>query len=188
MIRIRGVVLVGAATLAGCATIPEGPSVMALPGAGKSYEAFREDAAVCQMYAQQAIGETTPGQAATDSAIKSGAAGTAIGAAAGALIGAATGDPGVGAAIGAGGGLLVGSTAGTGAYGVGASTVQDRYDATYVQCMYAKGNKVPVSASYETMSSQYSPPPPNQPPPPGADSATPPPPGTSQIPPGPIAP
>jgi len=175
------------AALAGCATIPDGPSVAVMPGTSKSFEQFREDDAVCRMYADQSIGKSAQ-KAASDSAVSSAAVGTAIGAAAGALIGAATGDPGAGAAIGAGGGLIVGSAYGYDAYGRSGTTVQDRYDIAYMQCMYAKGNQVPMSSygSYELQQppvSTYTPPPPpagTPPPPPPAGTPPPPPPDAAQ--------
>jgi hypothetical protein len=86
-------VLLGALSpllLGACATIPSGPSVMVLPGAQKTFEQFREDDALCQFYARQAVGGQTPTQTAMDSGTKSAVAGTAVGAAAGALIGAAS--------------------------------------------------------------------------------------------------
>ena len=111
-------VLLGAfwrSSLGACATLPSGPSVMVLPGAQKTFEQFREDDALCQFYARQAVGGQTPTQTAMDSGTASAVTGTAIGAAAGALIGAAAGEPAGGAAIGAGSGLLLGSAAGPGA-------------------------------------------------------------------------
>ena len=48
--------------LTGCATIPGGPSVMVLPGAGKSFEQFQAEDFVCRQWAAQQIG-ITPGQA-----------------------------------------------------------------------------------------------------------------------------
>ena len=71
-----------------------------------------------------------------------------IGAAAGAAIGAVTGRAGPGAAIGAGTGLLFGSAAGSNAAGASYYDAQRRYDHAYVQCMYAKGNQVPVRDNY----------------------------------------
>jgi Glycine-zipper domain len=178
-------VLLGALSpllLGACATIPSGPSVMVLPGAQKTFEQFREDDALCQFYARQAVGGQTPTQTAMDSGTKSAVAGTAVGAAAGALIGAAAGEPAGGAAIGAGSGLLLGSAAGPGAYESSAYALQNRYDITYLQCMYAKGNQVPVSAAYRDAFSRYQPPPPPAPPgtkpplpPPGAQPTLPPP-------------
>lgn len=145
--RNAALLLAAAAVTAGCASIPNGPDVMALPGYGMSFEQFQADDYACQAYARQATGLPSTQQAASDSAVNSAAVGTMVGAAAGALLGAASGNPGAGAAIGAGGGLIVGSAAGTDAYGGTAYNVQDRYDGAYVQCMYAKGHQVPVPAS-----------------------------------------
>ena len=169
------------AALSACATIPEGPSVAVMPGSTKSFEQFREDDAVCRMYADQAIGKSAQASA-SDSAVSSAAVTTAIGAAAGALIGAATGDAGAGAAIGAGGGLIVGSAYGYDTYGRSGTTVQDRYDIAYMQCMYAKGNQVPMSSygSYGSYELQQAPTTTYTPPPPPAGSPPPPPPDAPQ--------
>jgi outer membrane lipoprotein SlyB len=85
-------------------------------------------------------------------------AGTVIGAAAGAAIGSVTGRAGPGAAIGAGTGLLFGSAAGSNAAGASYYQVQRRYDQAYVQCMYAKGNQVPVRAGYRGPPARMAPP------------------------------
>jgi Glycine-zipper domain len=132
---------------AACAVAPpQGPTVLALPGQGKSFAQFQQEDASCRFYAAQQNGFANPNQAATQSAVGSAAVGTALGAAAGAVIGAAAGNPGAGAAIGAGSGLLVGSGVGANnAYATGAS-LQQRYDITYTQCMYAHGNTVQASA------------------------------------------
>ncbi len=135
----------GALLLAGCAHYPTGPSVMALPGRGASFEAFRVDDGACREWAAESAG--VPGDAAAESGLQAAAVGTAVGAAAGAAIGVAAGSPGAGAAIGAGSGLLLGSAAGADrAYAAG-SSVQRRYDQAYVQCMYAKGHRVPLPLS-----------------------------------------
>jgi hypothetical protein len=145
--------LIAALALGACAIAPpSGPSVMALPAEGKSFEQFQADDTTCQQYASDRIGNGTPQQAANESAAASAAVGTAIGAAAGALIGVAAGDPAAGAAIGGGSGLLLSSMIGTSnAYASGV-TLQQRYDMAYTQCMVAKGQSVPVaqndSASY----------------------------------------
>ena len=67
---------------------PSGPSVMVLPGTNKTFDQFREDGAVCQQHAQQAIGAANPQQDALDSGTKSAVVGTVIGATAGAISGA----------------------------------------------------------------------------------------------------
>ena len=150
--------------LAACATHPTGPAVMALPGTGKGFDQFRFDESGCRQYAYEQVGGVTPSKAADESALRSAAVGTALGAAAGAAI-----DGGSGAAAGAGVGLLVGGLAGAGAAHGSAYDAQQRYDNAYIQCMYAKGHRVPVSAGLTSSSSSprryYYPPPP---PPPGA--------------------
>jgi hypothetical protein len=173
--------------LAGCVTAPTGPSQMALPGTGKNFDQFRADDADCRQYAGTSSGGQTAEQAQTDSAIKSGIIGTGIGAAAGAAMGGHEG-----AGVGAGVGLLGGSMAGAGAASQSAYTVQQRYDIAYTQCMYAKGNKVPVSGQFisNTVSpANHNPPPPPSsgnypPPPPSSGNYPPPPPGNFPPPPG----
>ena len=161
------------AFLGACAGVPTAPSVMALPGTGRSYEDFRIDDSQCRQTALQEVGGVTEDPGVRDAAI-----GTVIGALAGAAIGGKDG-----AAVGAGVGLLFGSAAGADAaqnYNYGS---QRHYDNVYVQCMYAKGHKVPVSASMvsrggkaaspygsgsasgSTSAPAYPPPPPAGPPP-----------------------
>lgn len=156
--------------LAGCASAPTGPSVMALPGGGKSFDQFRADDMDCRQYAQYQIGGSSANQSSIESGVGSAAIGTAVGAAAGALIGGHSG-----AGVGAGAGLLVGSAAGTGAAQTSANATQRNYDNAYVQCMYAKGNQVPVATSQvrsrhmappPSSGGYYPPPPPGSPPPP----------------------
>lgn len=171
--------------LGACAIAPTGPGVMALPGTGKNFDQFRGDDYECRQYASVQTGGTTRDQIAGDSGVKSAAVGTLIGAAAGAAIGG-----GRGAAVGAGTGLAVGALAGTGAAEGSAYGLQRRYDHAYIQCMYAKGHKVPVSGRL-TSSGQNAPatyvappaqpgaapyPPPGYPPPPPPGSPPPPPP------------
>lgn len=143
---IATAVLAAAVSASGCAIYPTGPSLMALPGGGASFEQFQADDASCQGYAANASG-LAPQQGAQKGAVDSAVVGTVIGAAAGAMIGAAAGDPAAGAAIGGGSGLLLGSASGTDAYRASGYTAQDRYDNAYVQCMYARGHQVPVPAS-----------------------------------------
>ncbi len=128
--------------LTGCATLPSGPSVRVLPGEGKSFEEFQTDDAVCRQWAERSIG-VAPQEVANQNVASGAVVGTALGAGVGALLGAASGHAGAGAAIGAGSGLLVGSAAGANAGQVTGWEAQRRYDNTYVQCMYSKGNLVP---------------------------------------------
>ena len=77
------VALVVALLATGCASVPTGPSVMVLPGTGKSFEAFQVDDAVCRQWAAEQTG-TSPGKASTQSTVGGAAIGTVVGAAAGA--------------------------------------------------------------------------------------------------------
>jgi hypothetical protein len=147
-----------------CATVPTGPTVMVLPGAGKPFDLFQGEDVACRQYAQAQAG-TTSGQSVADSAVSGGLLGSLLGAGLGAAIGAIGGRPDVGAAVGAGTGLLIGSSEGARAGTAAGQTVQWRYDVAYVQCMYAKGNQVPGTAPPP---SHVPPPPPNAPPPPPA--------------------
>ena len=155
--------LTAALVLGACVSIPEGPSVLVLLGTGKTWDQFRYDERECRDYAHVQVGGTSPSQAVSDSVAKSAAVGTVVGAAAGAALGGRSG-----AAAGAGGGLLIGSAAGAGAGEASAYAVQRRYDHAFLQCMYAKGHKVPVSGRFTSAppaGSAYVPPPPPPPPP-----------------------
>lgn len=127
-----------AAVLSGCTAMPEGPSVMVLPGTGKSFDQFRLDDIDCRQYASAQLGGGTAAYNAADSGVHSAALGTLLGAAAGA---AANG--GRGAGVGAGAGLALGGMAGTGAAQQSGGITQRRYDMGYQQCMYAKGHRIP---------------------------------------------
>jgi uncharacterized protein YcfJ len=133
--------------LAGCAsTGPAMPKVAAMPGKGKSYEAFQRDDQYCQSSAQAAIGYRSPGEEANQEAAKSAAIGTALGALGGAAIGSISGNMGAGAAIGAGTGLAAGAVVGSNKAAATGRTLQQRYDTVYAQCMSAKGNVLPQPA------------------------------------------
>jgi len=146
--------LFAALALTACATAPTGPSVAVMPGSGKTFEQFNADDAVCRQYAASRNDGTT--QAANDKAVESGVVGTLIGAAAGAAL-----DGHQGAAAGAGTGLVMGSAVGANASQYGTYSAQRRYDISYEQCMYAKGNNVPGAGQMHRDSRQmYSAPPP----------------------------
>jgi outer membrane lipoprotein SlyB len=164
--------LAAAGLLSACAVVPSGPSVMALPGTGKTYDQFRNDDYNCRQFAFQQTGGVSTNQAATNSAVGSAVVGTALGAAAGAAFGG-----GQGAAIGAGAGLLAGSAVGMGNAQGSAYQVQRNYDNAYLQCMYANGNRIPVAGhmqtqqpyqTYQPQQRYLPPPPPGSPPPPPA--------------------
>lgn len=174
--------------VAGCTTIPTGPSRMALPGTGKNFDQFQVDDASCKQYALQASG-ATPTEAQESSAVKSAVAGTALGAAAGAVIG----NTGAAAGVGAGVGLLMGAMAGAAAGDASGYNVQRRYDNGYSQCMYAKGHRVAVPGRLAQRPVAQAQPAPQQPyyapPPPQAPTpyyGAPPPPGSAPPPPSAI--
>jgi hypothetical protein len=160
--RTGAIVLMCGLLLGACATVPAGPDVMALPGAGKSFEQFQGDDLVCRQWASQQAG-TTPEHASALSTVEDAGIGTLIGAGLGAAIGAAAGNPGLGAAVGAGGGLLTGTAVGASAGQRAGHEVQRRYDDAYQQCMYAKGNQVPAVAPRGPAASIPPPPPPSRP-------------------------
>lgn len=168
-------VLLTATLLTACASIPTGPSVMALPGSGKNFNQFRIDDYQCRQFALNQVGGVTPNRSALTSGAGSAAIGTGVGAVAGALIGAASGSPLRGAAIGAGGGLIGGALMGSGSARASGRIGQQRYDNNYVQCMYAQGHRVPVHgqvienpvrSSNRYQNTNIPPPPPGNPPPP----------------------
>ena len=136
--------------LSACASIPNGPSLMALPGSNKNFDEFRYDDNSCRQYALEQIGGTTANQAADSSVAKSAIVGTALGAALGAAVGG-----GRGAGVGAATGLLAGSLIGVDQGNRSSYGAQRRYDNAYVQCMYAKGHKVPVSGHVTEQPQNY---------------------------------
>ena len=162
--------------LAACVSVPTGPSMMALPGSNKGFDQFRADDAMCRNFASQSIGASAANDAAVDAGVSSALIGTLIGAAAGAAV-----DGSHGAGVGAGMGLVVGSMAGVGAADASRYGTQQRYDQSYVQCMYSRGHQVPVRGGYTVRrttvpaapTTDYVPPPGNPPPPPGTPPAPP---------------
>jgi len=171
MMRHKLIALCATFFLNGCAArIPSGPSVMVLPGTGKSFEQFKYDDYVCRQWAAQQCG-ASPTHAADNTMAAHAAVGTVVGAATGAAIGAAAGDPAMGAAVGSGVGLLGGSLSGADSGQSAQWSVQRRYDAAYMQCMYANGHQIPIPAGYEraqrsSRPADIPPPPRGAPPPP----------------------
>ncbi|MCX7896343.1 MAG: hypothetical protein N2441_00505 [Rhodocyclaceae bacterium] len=160
-----GMAMALAMLLAACATTPVGPEVMALPGTGRTFEEFRADDQACRAYALQQIGGQARREDINQQAIGKAAVGATVGAVAGAAIGGRDS-----AGVGAGLGLIVGSA--TAAESAHAATrgSQRQYDQAYIQCMYAKGHRVPVSGVYtaqpEATTRVIPPPPAGSPPPP----------------------
>jgi hypothetical protein len=115
---------------------------MALPGPGKDFGIFQQEDAVCRQFAYGQNGGPLDAQAATNSAVGTALAGTAIGAGLGAALGSLGGQVGAGAAVGGAVGALVGGSAATTNAQYSAADLQQRYDTSYTQCMYAHGNSV----------------------------------------------
>lgn len=135
--------LIATLGLGACAVAPPpGPSVIGMPGQGKSFEAFQQDDATCRDYASAQVGGATPAAAANQAAVGSAVVGTALGAAAGAALGSVGGALGAGAAIGGATGLLAGSAYGSNNAAFSAAGVQQRYDVSYAQCLSAHGDTV----------------------------------------------
>jgi outer membrane lipoprotein SlyB len=108
------------------------PTVVALPGPNKSYEAFQRDDAYCQGTANNQVAkmQDQAGNQVVGNAI--------VGGLLGAGIGAAVGGP-RGAAFGAGAGAASGTATGV-ANAQGA--MQQRFDTVYMQCMVGHGNRI----------------------------------------------
>ena len=114
-------VLLVTSFLTACASMPTGPSMMALPGSGKNFDKFRNDDNQCRQFAYERVNET--------------------------------------------------SADNTSEY-----VNQQRYDTSYVQCMYAQGHRVPVYGQFTdgsikngdsgNLNKSIPPPPPGKPPPP----------------------
>ena len=138
--------------LSACVSMPSGPSVMTLPGSGKSFEQFRADEFSCRQYATEQLGGRSAQYAYNTSGVQSAAVASGLGAAAGAAMGG-----GEGAAIGAGAGLLMGGLMGSGSDTTSGYEAQGSYDISYIQCMYAKGHRVPVDGriSNDASSNNY---------------------------------
>jgi len=123
-----------AASLAGCAQPPLGPTVQALQGPRKSFADFQQDNSYCMTFAQSQLGNAA-NQANQQQAIAT-VGNMVLGAAVGALTGS-------GAAYGAGQGLQTGAQAGADGAAANSATMQQRYDNSFAQCMVAKGEIVP---------------------------------------------
>jgi len=176
----KALALIPVAFLAACAApMPSGPSVMVLPGSGKSFDAFRFDDYECRQFASTQLNGATPEQASENAAGRSAALGAVVGGLAGAALGGNSRGAVAGAAIGTAGGAVAGAGAGQ----ASGRSLQQRYDMGYQQCMYAKGHQVPVAGRYSPYSPSRSSTPPPPPPPPAAGTPPPPPGGTPPPPP-----
>ena len=136
--------------LGACTTIPDGPSVMVLPGSGKTFPMFQADDAECQQFALNRIGKS-PDRLAVESGVKTAALTAAMGALAGAAI-----DGSGGAAVGAGIGAAIGGLTGASSSSGTGDMAQRRFDNAYMQCMFAKGNRIPVRGGFTETGAQQS--------------------------------
>jgi hypothetical protein len=161
------IVVVG---LGGCASIPTGPTVMVLPGRGRTLEQFQGDDLFCRQWAAQQVA-TKPAAASEQTVAMSADTGIPVEADPGSATGAAADNPAEGPPIGAGSGLVGGTAVGLDASRAEVGSVQWRYDVAYEQCMYAKGHRIPIIMQAPRQGSGTPPPPP---PPPGGATTPPP--------------
>lgn len=164
--RLPTILSLGVAlALAGCAVAPTGPTVMVLPGTQKNQSQFQADYGACQQQAQALLAGDA--QAANDQAAANVVVGTMIGAAAGALLGQGSYHSNSAVAWGAGTGMLMGSAAAGGSSQASSYSLQQRFNAVFLQCMYLRGNQVPGAANYRRQApvAPMPPPPANYPPP-----------------------
>jgi uncharacterized protein YcfJ len=121
--------------LTGCAGTPMGPTVRAMPPAGKSYEAFQADNAYCKDAAAREVkGEA---DSANDRAVGTALIGAALGAGLGAVAGG-----GRGAAVGAAAGGTAGTLVGADGSAHQQRSIQYQYNNAYEQCMTAHGDLI----------------------------------------------
>lgn len=162
--KLFGLALLPALALSTCTVAPPtGPTVVALPGPGKSFQQFQVDDQNCRNYAQSRNASSgAEAQNASNNAAGTAVIGTLIGAAAGAALGSLGGNVGAGAGIGAGAGLLGGSAVAGGQAQNAADSLQGRYDVSYAQCMVGNGEVLqgppgPPAGYYAPPPGYYSP-------------------------------
>ena len=150
--------LVSVLTLGACAVVPpQGPTVLAVPGQGRSPAEFQQDDFACRQFAFAQTGGVTSAQAGNNAAVGSAVLGTALGAGVGAALGSVGGAVGAGAAIGGATGLLAGSAIGAGNAQASAANMQQRFDMAYAQCMISRGNQVQSPPAFAGASPYWSP-------------------------------
>lgn len=133
MKSFRSVLLCSALFVSACASTPMGPTVRAMPPAGKSFDQFAYEQDSCKAYAESQV----RGQAdnANTTGVLEGVGGTILGAGLGAALGG-----GHGAAVGAGVGAIGGTAVGASTSSNDQRGIQKQYNDAYLQCMAAKGN------------------------------------------------
>jgi hypothetical protein len=149
----RSTTLFTVLAVAACAEAPpSGPSVMALPATGTTFESFQLDDTTCRGYAAQVAGPV----ATLDNTLGGAALlGTALGAGTGAALGSLGGAAGAGAAIGGTTGLIAGTAIGANNAQAISGNPQTRYDVAYTQCMYSKGHTMQVLPHYAYGNGSY---------------------------------
>jgi hypothetical protein len=135
-LKLTAAILTPALLLSACATEPVGPTVPVMPAPGKSFDAFQGDQALCKQFASEQV--QGGAQQSNNRQVGTAIIGTLLGAGLGAALGG-----GQGAAIGAGAGALGGTAVGAGPSQNAQYSMQQRYDLSYAQCMYSRGNQVP---------------------------------------------
>lgn len=159
--KVTGVALLSLLALGACtAAPPTAPTVVALPGQGKSWDEFQADNATCKAYASSQLPNAGQVAAGTqNNSVATSAAGTLIGAGIGAAIGSLAGNVGAGAAVGAGAGLLGGAAAAGNNTQATADSLQGRYDVAYAQCMVGHGESIqqPIAPVYAAPPAYYAP-------------------------------
>ena len=158
--------------LSACASAPMSPSLVTLPGTGRSFDQFRADDYNCRLYGEVQIGLRTAQSAAAAAMAVGTNPGASGGMSSAAFIGGAQGGA-QGAAIGQAvtpPGVIPSSNLPAGT----SYASQQRYDNAYIQCMYASGNRVPVYDSGPRPASAATPPSNIPQPPAGAPPAPPP--------------
>ncbi len=155
--------LLPALALGACSVAPPThPTVLALPGQGKSFTQFQQDDGYCQSYASYKTNDA--GQVAANSqnnSVATAGAGAVIGALVGAGLGSLSGNVGNGAALGAGAGLIGGASVAGDNAAAAANSLQGRYDVAYAQCMVGHGETIqpPGGGGYGPPPGYYAPPP-----------------------------
>lgn len=119
-----------AAGLLGCVQMPTGPTVAVMPAPGKPMDLFMQEDDACRGFARMRIG----GAPNPNDQVAAGMAGGAV--VGGVLSG---GRPG-----GVTTGVVVGGVVGSGAADQSGMSLQRRYNIAYMQCMYSKGNQLPM--------------------------------------------
>jgi outer membrane lipoprotein SlyB len=139
--RLRSATSAGALSLfllAGCASVPEGPTVPVMPAKGKSFSQFQSEDAECQDYAAARVERSA--HRANDRALATALIGAAIGAGLGAAAGEGEGEAITTGAIAGG---AIGTSIGANDSRFAQGTIQGRYNLAYAQCMHGKGNRIP---------------------------------------------